>query len=98
MVLINGVNKLLPAVSEKLKKIGIITLEIYAIHFYFLTITVAIFTVSEYSYRVFLVFSFTLLSSILAIIIMKKSALISLVFFGQTKKKKVKETPLLTDR
>jgi fucose 4-O-acetylase-like acetyltransferase len=94
MVLISCLNKLVPAVSEKLKKIGVITLEIYAIHFYFLTITIAIFTVSEYSYRVFLVFSFTLLSSILTISMMKKSKLISLVFFGQTKKKTVNEIPL----
>lgn len=86
-VVISWLNKLVPSVSEKLMKTGLITLEIYAIHFYFLPIMLAAFTVPEYSLRVFLVFSFTFLSSILAIIIMKKSTLISLVFFGQTKKK-----------
>ncbi|WP_165503733.1 acyltransferase family protein [Pedobacter hiemivivus] len=87
IIVISCLNKLAPTISEKLKKIGLITLEIYAIHYYFLMIMLAVFTVQEYSLRVLLVFSFTFLSSMLIISIMKKSPLTSLVFFGQTKKK-----------
>lgn len=94
IVVINGLNKLVPALTAQLKKLGLITLEIYAIHYYLLSIMLAVFTVQEYSLRVFLVFSMTFLSSILVISLMKRSSLLSLVFFGQMKKK---ETPLLKD-
>lgn len=87
IIFVDWLNKLVPVVTEQLKKIGLITLEIYAVHYYILTITLAIFTSQEYSLRLFLVFTFTFLGSILIIGIMKKSVLISLVFFGQTKKK-----------
>lgn len=84
MFLINKVNKY---INEVLSKIGLITLEIYAVHFHFLSLGFLIFESLNRYFYIILVSLFVLLSTILTSSLMKKSSLISLIFFGQIKKK-----------
>lgn len=85
--LINWINKVNIFIGEKLTKIGVITLEIYAVHFHFLSIGFLIFEFLDGYYHITLVFVFVLLGTILTILLMKKSPLMSLIFFGQIKNK-----------
>lgn len=85
MFLINSIKKVSKAIIENLSQIGQITLEIYAVHFHFLVIGYLILNFLEGFFYIGSVFLFVLLCTIVIIKIMKKSSLISLIFFGQIK-------------
>jgi len=72
--------------TDILKNFGVITLEIYALHFYIFSLWFYIFDYMRPTPKITSVFFATLLSTILMIILMKKSPIISFLFFGQKKR------------
>ncbi|MBB6271531.1 fucose 4-O-acetylase-like acetyltransferase [Pedobacter cryoconitis] len=87
IVFIEILDKLVTTITDFFRKVGLITLEIYASHFYFLSIGSSAIALYGYFYKIILMFFFALFGSMVLIYFMKKSNIISLVFFGQVKKR-----------
>lgn len=73
-----------------LKKTGLMTLEIYAIHFYIFALWFYVFESLDIYLKIFIVFVFTIITALFVISIMKRFHIISFIFFGQQKNSNVK--------
>lgn len=85
VVFINWIYKYKTLTGLILNKIGLITLEIYAVHFHFFALGFFIFDYFNGYFYISLLFLLVLLSTIFSIKFLKNSSFLSFIFFGQIK-------------